>query len=59
MHTEYDLAQSLHRDRLKDAEEYRRSRKLREEQKRRRAEARAAHRNDSRASAPALRVRSA
>lgn len=59
MHTEYDLAQSLHRDRLKDAEEYRRSRKLREEQKRRRAEARAAHRNDSRAPAPALRVRSA
>ncbi|PUB32197.1 hypothetical protein C8K30_101718 [Promicromonospora sp. AC04] len=59
MHTEYDLAQSLHQDRLRDAEEYRRSRTLREEQKRRKAEARAAHRNDSRAKASALRVRSA
>jgi hypothetical protein len=59
VHTEYDLAQTLHRDRLRDAEEYRRWRTLREEQKRRKAEARAAHRNDSRAQAPALRVRSA
>lgn len=59
MHTEYDLAQSLHQDRLRDAEEYRRSRTLREEQKRRKAEARAAHRNESRAQASALRVRSA
>ncbi|WP_036959036.1 hypothetical protein [Promicromonospora kroppenstedtii] len=59
MHTEYDLAQTLHRDRLRDAEQYRRFRQLREEQKRRRAEARAAHRTDDRAAAPALRVRSA
>jgi hypothetical protein len=59
VHTEYDLAQSLHRERLRNAEESRRNRKLREEQKRRKAEARAAHRNDSRAQAPALRVRSA
>ncbi|MFD7311288.1 hypothetical protein [Promicromonospora sp. NPDC059942] len=59
MHTEYELAQTLHRERLQDAEEHRRSRRLREEQKRRRAEARAAHRNDHRAPAPALRVRSA
>ncbi|GHH75426.1 hypothetical protein [Promicromonospora soli] len=58
MHTEYDLAQALHRDRLRDAEEHRRWRTLREEQKRRKAEARAANRNDSRAQAPALRVRS-
>ncbi|MFI2362860.1 hypothetical protein [Promicromonospora sp. NPDC019610] len=58
MHTEYELAQALHRERLQDAEEHRRSRRLREEQKRRRAEARAAHR-DHRAPAPALRVRSA
>ena len=59
MHSEYNLAQSLHQDRLRDAEEFRRSRTLREEQKRRKAEARAAHRNDGRAQAPALRVRSA
>lgn len=59
VHTQYDLALSLHRDRLRDAEEFRRSRTLRQEQKRRKAEARAAHRNDSRAQAPALRVRSA
>ncbi|WP_454853481.1 hypothetical protein [Promicromonospora soli] len=59
MHTEYDLALSLHRDRLRDAEEHRRRNALRKEQKRRKAEARAAHRNDSRAPAPALRVRSA
>ncbi|GAB2485586.1 hypothetical protein GCM10027063_29330 [Promicromonospora xylanilytica] len=58
MHTQYDLAISLHRDRLRDAEEYRRSRTLRQEQKRRRAEARAAHRTD-RAQAAALRARSA
>lgn len=59
MHTEYDLALSLHRDRLRDAEKHRRWNALREEQKRRKAEARAAHRNASRAPAPALRVRSA
>jgi hypothetical protein len=59
VHTEYDLALSIHRDRLRDAEEYRRVRALRQEQKRRKAEARAAHRTDSRAQAPALRVRSA
>ncbi|WP_275002613.1 hypothetical protein [Promicromonospora iranensis] len=59
MHTEYDLALSLHRDRLRDAEEERRSHRLRQEQKRRKAEARAAHRNDSRARVPALRARSA
>ena len=59
MHTEYDLALSLHRDRLRDAEEFRRSRTLRQEQKRRLAEAGAAYRNDSRAKASALRVRSA
>lgn len=59
MHTEYDLAQTLHRERLRDAEENRRFRRLREEQKRRRAEARAAHRADHRAPATALRARSA
>ncbi|MFD2025920.1 hypothetical protein [Promicromonospora aerolata] len=59
MHTEYDLALSLHRDRLRDAEEYRRFRTLRQEQKRRRAEARAARHNDRRAQAPTLRARSA
>ncbi|MFI6423531.1 hypothetical protein [Promicromonospora sp. NPDC050880] len=59
MHTEYDLAQTLHRERLQDAEEHRRNRRLREEQKRRRAQARAAHRIDTRAPAAALRVRSA
>ena len=59
MHTEYDLALTLHRDRLRDAEQHRRWNTLRKEQKRRKAEARAAHRNDSRAPAPALRVRSA
>lgn len=59
MHTEYDLAQTLHRERLRDAEENRRFRRLREEQKRRRAEARAAHRASHRAPAPALRARSA
>ena len=58
MQTEYDLALSLHRDRLRDAEESRRHRALRQEQKRRKAEARAAHRDD-RAQAPALRARSA
>lgn len=59
LHTEFDLAQSLHRERLQDAEEYRRNRRLREEQKRRRAEAPAAHRTDNRAPATALRARSA
>ncbi|WP_129786947.1 hypothetical protein [Promicromonospora panici] len=59
MHTEYDLALTLHRDRLRDAEQHRHWNALRKEQKRRKAEARAAHRNDSRAPAPALRVRSA
>ncbi|MCP2262879.1 hypothetical protein ACFQHV_19025 [Promicromonospora thailandica] len=59
MHTEFDLAQILHRERLRNAEENRRFRRLREEQKRRRAEARAAHRTETRAPAPALRVRSA
>jgi hypothetical protein len=57
--TEYDLALSLHRDRLRDAEEHRRHNALRQEQKRRKAEARAAHQNDRRARVPALRVRSA
>ena len=59
MHTEYDLALTLHRERLRDAEENRRWTTLRREQKRRRAEARAAHRNDSRARVAALRTRSA
>ena len=59
VHTEYDLALSLHRDRLRDAEQHRRWTALRLEQKRRKAEARAAHRTDSRAPAAALRVRSA
>jgi hypothetical protein len=59
VHTEYDLALTLHRDRLRDAEQNRRWNTLRQEQKRRTAEARAAHRNDSRARVPALRVRSA
>ncbi|MEV0954169.1 hypothetical protein [Promicromonospora sp. NPDC050249] len=59
MHTEYDLALILHRDRLRDADEIRRSRTLRLEQKRRKAEARAARSTNSRARVPALRVRSA
>ncbi|MFD6139191.1 hypothetical protein [Promicromonospora sp. NPDC060271] len=58
MHTEYDLALTLHRDRLRDADENRRSRTLRLEQKRRTAEAGAA-RTNSRVRVPALRVRSA
>lgn len=59
MHTEYDLALTLHRERLRDAEQNRRWNRLRLEQKRRRAQARAAHRNDSRARVTALRARSA
>ena len=59
VHIQYDLALSLHRDRLRDAEQNRRFRQLREEQKRRRAEARAARRTENRAPAAALRARSA
>jgi hypothetical protein len=59
VHTEYDLALILHRDRLRDADENRRSRTLRLEQKRRTAEADAARSTNSRARVPALRVRSA